>query len=84
MKIQVSNFKDVEDFCKAFSYLDGEKQLSFLYENWTDYFRNTFSKQYVIECCEDYYSNIKINKDIVAIIESLYDETECDSCLDED
>jgi hypothetical protein len=84
MKIQASNFKTVEDFCRAFSYLNECKQLSFLYENWTDYFCSTFSKQFVIECCEDYYSNTKINKDIVAIIEGLYDETDYDGCLDED
>ena len=82
MKIKISNFNNVEDFCKEFSYFNGCKHLSFLYESWTDYFCSTFSKQFVIECCEDYYTNV--NKDIISLIGSLYDEEDYDGYLDED
>jgi hypothetical protein len=84
MKIRASDFKDVESFCEEFCKLIGVEKLSFLYKNWTDYFCSTFSKQGVIECCEDYYTAPKINKNIVRAIESLHDEEECDNYLEED
>lgn len=82
--IKASDFNNVEDFCRAFSYLSGCQKLSFLYENWTDYLSSTFSKQVVIEGCEDYYTDVVINKDIISLIESLHDEEDYDGYLDED
>jgi hypothetical protein len=86
MKIDVSKFDNVEDFCKTFSCMNGCFKLSFLYENWTDYFCRTFSKQHVLDCCENYNSKLCDNSPIIGIIEGLYEENDedHDCCLDDD
>jgi len=84
MKVDISKFDNVEEFCKNFSYVNGCLHLSYLYKDWTDYFCSTYSKQYVMENCENYNPNDEeclLNY----IIEELYDEEEYfDSCLDDD
>ena len=84
MKIDVSKFDNVEDFCKTFSYTHGCLMLSMLYKDWTDYFCSTFPKQYVLDCCENYNSD-DCNKCLVVLIENLCEEEDYHDCgLDED
>lgn len=84
MKIDISEFDTIEEFCKNFSYMHGCLRLSYLYENWTDYVYNTFSKQEVIDNCEDYDVELNKNNPIACFIEGLYNEEEYDSYLDDD
>ena len=84
MKIDVSKFDNVEDFCKNFAYENGCLRLSYLYKNWTDYVCSTYSKQEVLSKCENYDPDNE-NCSLNYIIKELYDEEEYyDSGLDED